>query len=102
MLHPDSRDAVTFSVPWDKYRPKRLIFGAKASQDLFDDLMFKIFGDINQRDDILIGDRNIEEHNETLRTVLQRAEVYGATFNLDKCQFGIEELEFHKRRTNLR
>ena len=88
MLHPDSRAVVTFSTPWGNYRPKRLIFGAKASQDLFDDMMCKIFGDIqmflNQRDDILIGGRNIEEHNETLQVVLQRAEDYGVTFNLDK------------------
>ena len=99
MLHADSRAVVTFSTPWGNYRPKRLIFGAKASQDLFDDMMVKIFGDIpmclNQRDDILIGGRNIEEHNETLRAVFQRAEDYGVTFNLDKCQFGVEELEFY-------
>ena len=99
MLHADSRAVVTFSTPWGNYRPKRLIFCAKASQDLFDDMMVKIFGDIpmclNQRDDILIGGQNIEEHNETLRAVFQRAEDYGVTFNLDKCQFGVEELEFY-------
>lgn len=58
-------------------RPNRLIFGAKASQDLFDEAMFSIFGDIpfylNQRDDILIGGTTLEEHNKTLKTVLQRA-----------------------------
>ena len=58
-------------------RPKRLIFGAKSSQDLFDEAMFRIFGDIpnclNQRDDILIGGTTIAEHNKTLETVLQRA-----------------------------
>ena len=99
VLHPDYRSVVTFSTPWGKYRPKRLIFGAKASHDLFDDMMCKIFGDIpmclNQRDDILIGGRNIEEHNETPQAVLQIAEGYGVTFNLDKCQFGVEELEFY-------
>ena len=98
MLHLDSRAAVTFSIPWGNYRPKQLIFRAKALQDLFDDMLFKIFGDIavclNQWDDILIRSRNNEAHNETLRTVLQRAEDYGVTFNLDKCQLGVEELEF--------
>ena len=99
MLHPDSRAIVTFSTPWGNFRPKRLIFGAKASQDLFDDMMFRIFGDIpmclNQRDDILIGGRNIAEHNATLQTVFQRAQDFGITFNLEKCQFGVEELEFY-------
>ena len=99
MLHPDSRAVVTFSTPWGNYRPKRLVFGAKASQDLFDDMMFKIFGDIpmcmNQRDDILIGGRNMDEHNKTLEAVFQKAKDFGITFNLEKCQFGVEELEFY-------
>ena len=99
MLHPDSRAIVTFSTPWGNFRPKRLIFGAKASQDLFDDMMFRISGDIpmclNQRDDILIGGRNIAEHNATLQTVFQRAQDFRITFNLEKCQFGVEELEFY-------
>ena len=68
-LHPDSRAIATFSTPWGNMRPKRLVFGAKSSQDLFDQTMFRIFGDIprclNQRDDILIGGCNLEEHNKT-------------------------------------
>ena len=90
---------VTFSTPWGNYRPKRLVFGAKASQDLFDDMMYRIFGDIprclNQRDDILIGGTTMEEHNKTLEAVFQRAKDFGVTFNLDKCQFGEESPEFY-------
>ena len=99
LLHPDSRAVVTFSTPWGNYRPKRLVFGAKSSQDLFDDMMFRVFGDIpmclNQRDDILVGGRTMEEHNKTLESVFQRAKDFGITFNLDKCQLGVEELEFY-------
>ena len=88
-LHPDSRPVATFSTPWGNLRPKRLIFGAKASQDLFDEMMYRIFGDIpycmNQRDDILIGGRNMEEHNKTLQAVLQRAVDFGITINREKC-----------------
>ncbi len=55
-LDPASRAVATFATPWGNYRPKRLIFGAKASQDLFDETMQRIFGDIprclNQRDDL--------------------------------------------------
>lgn len=98
-LHPESRSVATFSTPWGNVRPRRLIFGAKASQDLFDEMMYKIFGDIpycmNQRDDILIGGRNMEEHNKTLLTVLQRAEDFGITFNSEKCEFGVDEIDFY-------
>ena len=99
ILHPESRAVATFSTPWGNMRPRRLIFGAKASQDLFDEAMFRIFGDIpkclNQRDDILIGGATLEDHNRTLEAVLQRAEDFGITLNKEKCQFGVRELEFY-------
>ena len=98
MLHPESRSVTTFSTP-HHFRPKRLVFGAKASHNLFDDAMSRIFGDIpqclNQRDDILIGARNWKEHNETLGSVLQRAEDYGITFNKPKCHFGQTQITFY-------
>ena len=80
-------------------RLKRLIFGAKSSQDLFDEAMFRIFGDIpnclNQRDDILIGGATLEDHNRTLEAVLQRANDFGITLNKEKCLFGVQDLEFY-------
>ena len=99
LLDPESRKIATFSTPWGNFRPKRLIFGAKSSQDLFDETIYRIFGDIprclNQRDDILLGGRNLEEHNKTLESVLQRASDFGITFNPDKCLFGVSEIEFY-------
>ena len=98
-LDPGSRAVATFDTPWGNYRPKRLVFGAKASQDLFDETMQRIFGDIprclNQRDDLLIGARNWSEHNATLEAVLQRADDYGITLNKTKCEFGQPELELY-------
>ena len=89
VLHLESRSIATFSTPWGNFRPKRLVFSAKASQDLFDEAMSRVFGDIprclNQRDDILIGASNWKEHNETLELVFQKAEDYGVTFNKPKC-----------------
>ena len=102
LLDPESRKIATFSTPWGNMRPKRLIFGAKSSQDLFDEAIYRIFGDIprclNQRDDILLGGTDPEEHNKTLETVLQRASDFGITFNPDKCQFGVEEIDFYGHR----
>ena len=46
VLHPDSRSVATFSSSWGNNRPERLVFGAKAYQDLFDQTMGRIFGDI--------------------------------------------------------
>ena len=102
ILDPESRMVATFSTPWGNMRAKRLVFGAKSSQDMFDEAMYRIFGDIprclNQQDDILIGGRNAEEHDQALETMLQRAADFGITFNLEKCQFGVNEIEFYGHR----
>ena len=99
VLHPESSAVATFSTPWGNMRPKRLVFGAKASQDMFDETIFKIFGDIprcmNQRDGILIGGATQEEHDQTLRTVLQRATDFGITFTKEKCEVGKNHIEFY-------
>ena len=98
-LHPASRTIATFSTPWGNMRPKRLIFGAKSSQDAFNEVIYRIFGDIegclNQRDDILIGAKTKEEHDIILEKVLQRAADYGITFSPEKCQFGAKEIDFY-------
>ena len=74
------------------------MLGAKSSQDVFDEAMFRIFRDIhhclNQRDDILLGGIDEAEHGEVLKTVVKRAKGHGITFNSEKCQFGMEQLEF--------
>ena len=99
MLHPASRAIATFSTPWGNMRPKRLIFGAKSSQDAFDEVIYRIFGDIdgclNQRDDILIGAETRDEHDQILERVLRRAADYGITFSREKCQFGMTDIDFY-------
>lgn len=58
----------TFGTQRSNLRPKRLIFGARSLQDLFDEAMYRTFGDmirgLNQRDDMLVGGRDIEEHDK--------------------------------------
>ena len=60
--------------------------------------MFRIFGDIhhclNQRDNILLGERDQTEHSEVLKTILKPARDHRITFNREKCQFGMEKIEF--------
>ena len=45
LLDPESGKIATFNTPWGNMRLKHLIFGAKASQDLFDEAIYRIFGD---------------------------------------------------------
>ena len=97
-LNPTTRQ-VANSVPLQgNYRPQRLVFGAKSSQNVFDQAMFGIFGDVphclNQRDGILLVGRDDAEHRPVLKTVLQQARDYGITSNKDICQFGREQIKF--------
>ena len=46
ILDPAARQVATFGTPWGNYRPKRQVFGAKSSQDVFDEAMLRAFGDI--------------------------------------------------------
>jgi len=56
-LYHATRQVATFSTPLKNYSPKRLVFRATSSQDVFDEAMFRAFGDIphclNQKDDNL-------------------------------------------------
>ena len=85
------------STPWGNYRPKRHVFGAKSSQNVFGEAMFRAFRDIphclNQRDDKLLGGRDVAEHKEVLKTVLQQARDHAVTFNKEKRQFGKGQIE---------
>lgn len=58
-LDPSSGQVAAFSTPWRNYRSQRLVFGAKSPQDVFQEAMFRIFGDthhcVNQRDDTPLG-----------------------------------------------
>jgi len=101
LLDPESRKIATFSTPWGNMRPKRLIFGVKASQDLFDEAIYRIFGDIprclNQRDDILLGGINMEE-DKTLEAVLQGDRVLWTQVHKGQIKAKPRENQYCKRK----
>ena len=90
-LDAESRRIMTFSTPWGNYRYKRLAFGGLNSQDLFDAEIAKVISGIprvNNRDDIMIGGLDWEDHNNNLRMLLQRIEDHNLTLREEKCEFG--------------
>ena len=98
-LDEESRKLMTFASPWGNYRYKRLAFGGVNSQDLFDSEMSRILSGIprtlNNRDDILVGGINMEDHNKNLNTLLERLEMHNLTLRKEKCEFGKSKIEFH-------
>ena len=45
-------------------------------------------------DDVLIHAKDQAEHDQVLKQVLQRLDQAGLTLALDKCRFGLSEIEF--------
>ena len=86
--------------PEKKFKPKRDLVKKTTEEEVTVHsapmTSLKIFGNIpkclNQRDDILIGERNLQEHNRTLEKVLQRVADFVITFNKEKCQFSYKDL----------
>ena len=98
-LDAESRKLMTFASPEGNYRYKRLAFGGLNSQDLFDAEMSCIPSGLqrvlNNRDDILIGGLDEEDHNKNLAAVLKRLEAHNLTLRREKCEFGKTDIEFH-------
>ena len=98
-LDEESRKLMTFSSPWGNYRYKRLAFGGINSQDLFDAEMSCILSGLprvlNNRDDILVGGIDKQDHDKNLEKLLQRLEAHNLTLRREKCEFGKSTIEFH-------
>jgi hypothetical protein len=45
-------------------------------------------------DDVIVGSASEEEHLQHLRLVFDRLQKFGLVLNTDKCQFGVQQVEF--------
>ena len=103
-LDPESRKTMTFSTPWGNYRYKRLAFGGVNGQDLFDAEISKIISGIpkvlNNRDDIMTGGRDWDEHNKSLAQLLQRLEDHNLTLRRKSVHWPSTDTYLHKKALN--
>eukprot|EP00112_Aurelia_sp_Birch-Aquarium-sp1_P023220 Seg683.5 transcript_id=Seg683.5/GoldUCD/mRNA.D3Y31 product="putative protein K02A2.6" protein_id=Seg683.5/GoldUCD/D3Y31 len=76
-LDKKSSDLCTFNTPFGRYKFLRMPFGILSAAEVLQKKMIEAFEDIEGvqiiYDDILVTGKTIEEHDETLRKVLQRA-----------------------------
>jgi hypothetical protein len=97
-LHPDSRYITTFHGTQGKMRYKRLNYGTISAQDIFDkamdDVLQGINGVLHIRDDFIVYGATQQEHDDSLRKLLQRFQEYNLTFSKRKCKFNLSEVEF--------
>lgn len=87
-----------FNTIYGTYRFLRAPFGLKNIPEFFQKLVYKYFGDISgvtiYVDDILISADTIEEHDNIVNKVIQRARDYNIKFNFDKIQYCIQEVKY--------
>ena len=79
----------TFNTPIGRFRWLRLPFGIKCSPEIYQRIMDQMLEGIDGAfviiDDILIAGRNIEHHDQILKSVIARATEYNLKLNYDKC-----------------
>ena len=97
-LDEQSRMITVFSSSLGLFRYKRLFFGIRCASEIFQKIIAQLLqgidGVANSQDDIRIGGRTREEHDERLKQVLNRLQKSGITLNKDKCVFGAKEMTF--------
>jgi len=85
-------------TPFGRFKFNRIPFGINSAPEMFQRNMVQIFGGIPNVivyfDDIGILGENLEDHDNTLLQVLQRAQENGIRFNPDKVQYRKQEVEF--------
>lgn len=88
-LEEPSSYLTTFNTPIGRYRWLRLPFGIKCAPEIYqrimDQMLEGIAGATAIIDDILIAGCDIEEHDNILKQVVERATSHNLRLNFDKC-----------------
>lgn len=89
-LDEESSLLTTFNTPVGRYRWLRLPFGLKCAPEIFQRIMDQMIEGIQGAyaivDDILVDGSDLEQHDETMKQVIQRATSYNLKLNTDKCK----------------
>ena len=96
-LEPESRKLTTFHANGKLFRYKCLSMGIKSAAGELNASLDPLFADIPHMHiihDLIIAAPTLEEHNSTLKQVMEVCRESGLTFNSKKCAFGKSEIEF--------
>lgn len=97
-MDEDCRDFTTFSSPIGPCRYTRLPFGLASAPEMFQRIMEYVLIDINNvivyLDDVIVFGKSKREHDDALFLVLEAFDRFNVKLNLQKCEIGVEEIEF--------
>ena len=87
----------TFSTPHGRYRFLRMPYGICSVSDVYQRTMEQLFADLPCSiivDDILVGGRTKEEHDQNLKTVLDRIRKINMRLDPKKCRFSLTQVSY--------
>lgn len=97
-IDDESADLCTFGTPFGRYQFLRLPYGINSASEVFHAKVRQSLEDLEGVDsfidDIIVWGRTLEEHDQRLKSLLDRAREIGIKFNSDKCQFCVEEVTY--------
>ena len=98
LLHPESRHLTTTVTSKGLRQYTRLPMGLKESSSVFQRLVAQTLagvpGVVFYIDDIMVYGRTQEEHDQCLKTVLEKLQAADFRLAPDKCRFGVREVDF--------
>lgn len=97
-LDTTSQQLCTMNTPFGRYSFKRLPFGVASAPEVFQSVMVQLFEDLEGVevivDDLLVWGETMDQHDERLRKVLERARERNLKLNEAKCQFRMKEVSY--------
>jgi len=95
---PEDIPKTAVITPFGLYEFLRMPFGMKNAAQAFQRLMDSVLQDLTctfvYLDDILVASSSERQHLDDLRTVCQRLRDAGLVVKLEKCLFGVHEIDF--------
>nr|XP_061787661.1 uncharacterized protein K02A2.6-like [Nerophis lumbriciformis] len=94
-LDKKSSMKTTFSTPFGRYRFLRMPFGINSASEVFQRTMDQLFAGYPCSvivDDIIIGGRDVAEHDANLKKVLERVKEINLKLNPQKCKFRLDQV----------
>ncbi|CAC5379137.1 unnamed protein product [Mytilus coruscus] len=97
-MDKESQLLTTFNSPFGRYCFLRIPFGIKSAQEVFQKRVSQLFENLKgvetDIDDILVWGTTRKEHDDRLRSVLNRCQEVGLTLNAEKCKFRVKEVTY--------
>jgi hypothetical protein len=96
-LSRESRKLTCFNTPFGRFMFNRMPYGINSGSEVFQRTMETLFSGYPCEvivDDILVWGRNMEEHDQRLKRVLQRAAEINLSLNRSKCKFRVKQVTY--------